>query len=149
MWNQWYLIMLIPLSYLVGLSIVRTVDHRMSDISINMPKVVLPPQNITVRIEAGKEMETFKTQGNVYQTPRTHPLKKQENFVSSLDLERGLSRGLNEMNHTNVYAPSRSLAPGLGKGLKEMERKMDRMGKEGDKIGKEDRGSDRGSDNLE
>jgi len=73
MLNQWVILLsLIPISYFIGLTIVNTVDKRMSDISINMPKIVLPPQKITVTIDrlgtSGNNNTTVKsTYDTVYQ----------------------------------------------------------------------------------
>ncbi len=40
----------IVFGYLLGLAIVNTVDRRLSDISINMPKINLPRQNIQIKL---------------------------------------------------------------------------------------------------
>src|SRR5580692_12115970 len=36
--------------YLLGLSVVKVVDHRLSDVSINMPKITLPRQNLYISL---------------------------------------------------------------------------------------------------
>ena len=38
----------IVLGYILGMSVIKTVDKRLSTISINMPKINVPPQNIYV-----------------------------------------------------------------------------------------------------
>lgn len=42
------------IAVLIGLTIVKIVDARMSDISINMPTINLPQQRITVKMESGE-----------------------------------------------------------------------------------------------
>ena len=44
------LFIVIVLGYALGISVVKTVDKRLSNVSINMPKIDLPPQNIYLKL---------------------------------------------------------------------------------------------------
>lgn len=46
----WSIAIVFLISALIGLTVVKVVEARMSDISINMPTIKLPKQNITVRV---------------------------------------------------------------------------------------------------
>src|SRR6187455_734078 len=50
----------IVFGYLVGLTITNVVDQRLSDISINLPKINLPRQNIYVNLDMDS-LENQKT----------------------------------------------------------------------------------------
>ena len=44
-------ILIIVISSFIGLNIIRIVDNKLSKISIKMPKVVVPPANIIVKVQ--------------------------------------------------------------------------------------------------
>lgn len=49
-------VIIVMLSYALGLIIVQTVDHRLSNISINMPEIKVPRANVVVKM--GNNMKT-------------------------------------------------------------------------------------------
>ncbi len=49
------------IAYFMGLTIIRVVDNRMKDISINMPKISLPEQHITISLNGDKLCTTKDT----------------------------------------------------------------------------------------
>ena len=51
MWPLAFLLGAIIFGYILGLSVINTVDRKLSNISINMPKVNLPKQDIYVNVD--------------------------------------------------------------------------------------------------
>jgi hypothetical protein len=62
------LLLCIVFGYLLGLTIVNTVDRRLSDISINMPKINLPRQSINISVS-----DVSQRNGSSYQMKQYHP----------------------------------------------------------------------------
>jgi len=114
MFNQWHiLLLLIPMSYLVGLTIVKTVDQRMSDISINMPKIVLPTQHITVKTDHGSS--GFSVAQNTYTHNSVKPL--QSTNLTTFSEKQNPEKTILEKFEGNVDDDQSSEFPALGEGL--------------------------------
>lgn len=62
-------LMTVVFGYLLGLSVVNVVDHRLSDISINLPKITLPRQNIYVDLNGQPKSQPL----NITNTFQTKP----------------------------------------------------------------------------
>jgi hypothetical protein len=100
----------VGLGYLMGISVVRVVDDRLSDISINLPKIHLPRQNIMVSMPRERSNlsdlnvdnefvspadEKWSNQGPVYQ------LKPRQSPIKPLALQKGGSKDTNVEGFTN------------------------------------------------
>jgi hypothetical protein len=69
----------------IGLTIIQIVDSRMSDISINMPKITLPPQHITIKMQDSQNPQNPPKPFTVKQeSPNTYQLTKPDIHYNTL-----------------------------------------------------------------
>jgi len=56
---NWIIVLVVTIvfGYLLGLSVTKTVNHQLSDISINFPKINLPKQHITLNLDKANQLQ--------------------------------------------------------------------------------------------
>ena len=82
-----FIILMIVVSAFIGLNIISIVDKKLSNLSINMPNITMPPAEVILNIENDKNKYKIKCLNN---------LKKKENKDKNDYIEVKPERNLND-----------------------------------------------------
>ena len=92
------MLFIIVISIFIGLNIIRVIDNKLNNVSIKMPKVVIPPANIIVKIV--KENGEYKMLSAEHFTS----IKKNNNKIEKF-------RNIKQINHIKKINDLSNLRP--------------------------------------